>query len=154
MEQVEKKNDDLEQYSRSNCLIIHKCKDVPKTGKYLECENYICDKLNDSLPLDSPLQINDIDIAHPLPSKKNVRGTPIIIKFLHQTQRNEIYAKKKALKGKGMVITESLTKRRLQFLEAARDAYGWKSVWSMMGDIYAFVGGKNRWLKTSMILLN
>ena len=70
LEQVEKKNDDLEQYSRSNCLIIHKCKDVPKTGKYLECENYICDKLNDSLPLDSPLQVNDVDIAHPLPLKK------------------------------------------------------------------------------------
>ena len=147
LEQVEKKNDDLEQYSRSNCLIIHKCKDVPKTGKYLECENYICDKLNDSLPLDSPLQINDIDIAHPLPSKKNVRGTPIIIKFLRRTQRNEIYAKKKALKGKGMVITESLTKRRLQLLEAAQDAFGWKSVWSMMGDIYAFVGGKKQVVK-------
>ena len=44
LEQVEKKNDDLEQYSRSNCLIVHKCKDVPKTEKYLECENYICDK--------------------------------------------------------------------------------------------------------------
>ena len=119
---MRKKIDDLEQYSRSNCLIIHKCKDVPKTGKYLECENYICHKLNDSLPLDSPLQINDIDIAHPLPSKKNVRGTPIIIKFLRRTQRNEIYAKKKALKGKGMVITESLTKRRWQLLEASQDA--------------------------------
>ena len=147
LEQAEKKNDDLEQYSRSNCLIIHKCEDVPKTGKYLECEHYICDKLNNSLPLDSPLQVNDIDIAHPLPSKKNVRGTPIIIKFLRQTQRNEIYAKKKALKGKGMVITESLTKRRLQLPEAARDAFGWKSVWSMMGDIYAFVGGKKQVVK-------
>ena len=101
LEQVEKKNDDLEQYSRSNCLIIHKCEDVPKTEKYLECENYICDKLNNSLPLDSPLQVNDIDIAHPLPSKKNVRGAPIIIKFLRQTQRNEIYAKRKHLKEKG-----------------------------------------------------
>ena len=55
LEEVEKKNDDLEQYSRSNCFIVHKCKDVPKKGKYLECENYICDKLNDSLPLNSKL---------------------------------------------------------------------------------------------------
>ena len=152
LEQVEKKNDDLEQYSRSICLIVHKCKDVPKTGEYLECENDIFDKLNDSLPLDSPLQVNDIDIAHSLPSKKNVRGTPLIIKFLRPTQRNEIYAKKKALKGKGMMITESLTKRRLQLLEAARDAFGWKSVWSMMGDMH-LLEEKNRWLKTSMILL-
>ena len=46
-----------------------------------------------------------------------------------------------------MVITESLTKRRLQLLEAARDAFGWKSVWSMMGVIYAFVGGKKQVVK-------
>ena len=46
-----------------------------------------------------------------------------------------------------MVRTESLTKRRLQLLEAARDAFGWKSVWSMMGDIYAFVGGKKQVVK-------
>ena len=128
-------------------LIVHECEHVPKTGKYLECENYICNKLNGSLPLDSPLQVNDINIAHPLPLKKNVKRTQVIIKFLRRTQRNEIYAKKKALKGKGMVITESLTKRRLQLLEAARDAFGWKSVWCMMGDIYAFVGGKKQMVK-------
>ena len=69
---VERRQDDLEQYSRSNCLVIHGCENVPKSkpGKYLEIENFVCNTLNEHLQLDSPLQANDLDIAHPLPSKK------------------------------------------------------------------------------------
>ena len=90
---VERRQDDLEQYSRSNCLVIHGCENVPKSkpGKYLEIENFVCNTLNEHLQLDSPLQANDFDIAHPLPSKK---GTPVIVKFIRRTQKNEVYRKK------------------------------------------------------------
>ena len=43
-----------------------------------------------------------------------------------------------------MIITESLTKRRLQLLEAARDVFGWRSMWSFNGNVYAFAGGKKQ----------
>ena len=110
---AEKSIDDLEQYSRSNCLIIHGAKDVPKEGKYLECENFVCDLINEKIKPETPLQVHDLDIAHPLPAPK---GTPEIIKFLRRTQRNYIFAKK-ILKSSGLVITESLTERRLKLLE-------------------------------------
>ena len=84
---------------------------------------------------ETPLQVHDLDIAHPLPARK---GSPVIIKFLQRTQRNYIYAKKKILKSSGLVITESLTKRRLKLLEAARSAFPWRSVWTMKGDVYVF----------------
>ena len=44
---VERRQDDLEQYSRSNCLVIHECENVPKSkpGKYLEIENFVCNTL-------------------------------------------------------------------------------------------------------------
>ena len=58
------------------------------------------------------LLASDIEIAHLLPTK-TTSHSPVIVKFLRRTQRNEVYAKKRALKGKGMVITESLTRRRL-----------------------------------------
>ena len=32
VEEQEQKLDDLEQYGRSNCLIVHKCENVPKQG--------------------------------------------------------------------------------------------------------------------------
>ena len=136
---AEKKIDDLEQYGRSNCLIVHGCKEVPKSGKYLETKNYICKTLNTHLSLDNPLQVKDLDVADALPAKK---GTPIIVKFLRRYQRNEIYAKKRSLKNSGLVITESLTKRRLQLLEAARTAFGLRSTWTLKGEVYAFFNNK------------
>ena len=90
---VEGRQDDLEQYSRSNCLVIHGCENVPKSkpGKYLEIENFVCDILNEYLQLYYSLQANDLDIAHPLPSKK---GTPIIVKFICRTQKMKYIEKK------------------------------------------------------------
>ena len=140
---VERRQDDLEQYSRSNCLVIHGCENVPKSkpGKYLEIENFVCNTLNEHLQLDSPLQANDLDIAHPLPSKK---GTPVIVKFIRRTQKNEVYRKKRLLKGTKMIITESLTKRRLQLLEKARLEFKQCPVWSWKGEIFVFHNNKKK----------
>ena len=140
---VERRQDDLEQYSRSNCLVIHGCENIPKSkpGKYLEIENFVCNTLNEHLQLDSPLQANDLDIAHPLPSKK---GTPVIVKFIRRTQKNEVYRKKRLLKGTKMIITESLTKRRLQLLEKARLEFKQCPVWSWKGEIFVFHNNKKK----------
>ena len=140
---VERRQNDLEQYSRSNCLVIHGCENVPKSkpGKYLEIENFVCNTLNEHLQLDSPLQANDLDIAHPLPSKK---GTPVIVKFIRKTQKNEVYRKKRLLKGTKMIITESLTKRRLQLLEKARLEFKQCPVWSWKGEIFVFHNNKKK----------
>ena len=140
---VERRQDDLEQYSRSNCLVIHGCENVPKSkpGKYLKIENFVCNTLNEHLQLDSPLQANDLDIAHPLPSKK---GTPVIVKFIRRTQKNEVYRKKRLLKGTKMIITESLTKRRLQLLEKARLEFKQCPVWSWKGEIFVFHNNKKK----------
>ena len=140
---VERRQDDLEQYSRSNCLVIHGCENVPKSKpeKYLEIENFVCNTLNEHLQLDSPLQANDLDIAHPLPSKK---GTPVIVKFIRRTQKNEVYRKKRLLKGTKMIITESLTKRRLQLLEKARLEFKQCPVWSWKGEIFVFHNNKKK----------
>ena len=140
---VERRQDDLEQYSQSNCLVIHGCENVPKSkpGKYLEIENFVCNTLNKHLQFDSPLQANDLDIAHPLPSKK---GTPVIVKFIRRTQKNEVYRKKRLLKGTKMIITESLTKRQLQLLEKARLEFKQCPVWSWKGEIFVFHNNKKR----------
>ena len=142
VENQEQKVDDLEQYGRSNCLIIHRCEEVSKRGEYLEHEKYVYGLLNLNLKLNPPLQVNDIDIAHPLPAKNN--NCPVIARFLRRRQRNYIFSQKRLLKGKQMIITEFLTKRRLQLLEAARDVFGWRSVWSFNYIVYAFAGGKKQ----------
>ena len=140
---VEKRQDHLEQYSRSNCLVIHGCENIPKSkpGKYLEIENFVCDTLNEHLQLDFPLQANDLDIAHPLLSKK---GTLIIVKFIRRTQKNKVYRKKILFKGTKMIITKSLTKRRLQLLEKARSKFKPCPVWSWKGEIFVFHNNKKK----------
>ena len=140
IEKIEKDMDDQEQYSRSNCLIVHGVKNIPKRGEYLDNENFICSELNKKLTLNPPIQASDLDIAHPLPSRK---GDAMIVKFLRRTQRNLIYSKKRQLKGSGVIITESLTKRRLKLLEAAKSAFGRFSAWSMKGDVYVFHNKKH-----------
>ena len=89
----------------------------PKEGKYLECEMYTCNLLKRNLQLSTNLQVSEIDIAHSLPSDK---GTPITVKFLRCFHKNDIYSRKKMLKGTGITITEVLTKRRMQLIEAAK----------------------------------
>ena len=75
--QHEKRIDGLEQYSRSNCLILHGCPDVQKNASNFEFENCVCKKINSNLQLSQPLKNKDIDIYHILSFKKD--KNPIII---------------------------------------------------------------------------
>ena len=85
---------DLEQYSRSNCLILHGCDDIPpKESCNQVFENFVLSKLNSKLQLSTPLVNNDIDICHALSSKKSKNF--IIIKFVRRTIRNKVFAYKK-----------------------------------------------------------
>ena len=149
--QHERRIDSLEQYSRSNCLILHGCQDVPKNASNFEFENYVCKKINSNLQLSQPLKNKHIDICHILPSKKG--KNPIIIKFIKRTIRNEIFFQKKffksdpssAMKTK-LSITESLTKRRLRLVEDAKKIFGFKNVWTLKGDVFCFFENKRHYL--------
>ena len=129
----------MTRYSRSNCLIVHGVKNIPKWGEYFDNENFICSELNKKLTLNPSIQASDLDITHPLPSRK---GDAMIVKFLRRTQKNLIYSKRQ-LKGSGVIITESLTKRRLKLLEAAKSAFERFSAWSMKGDVHVFHNKKH-----------
>ncbi|XP_078483404.1 LOW QUALITY PROTEIN: uncharacterized protein LOC144743459 [Ciona intestinalis] len=104
--------DDLEQYGRRNCLIVHGSRRVP--GDRNSFLHYVLNILN-KLHLPYPVTPADIDIAHVLPTKKD--RVPIIIKFVRRGQRNDAHGQKRNLKGTGMSMTESLTSRRLQIVE-------------------------------------
>jgi len=133
--------DALEQYGRSNCLILHGSK-VPAGSS---CDNHVVNVLNSKLNLPIKITNYDIDISHQLPSSKN--KFPIIVKFVRRTIRNMVFDHKKELKGKldwnrKLSITESLTKRRLQLLQASRSIFGFAECWSMNGNIYCKFNGQ------------
>ena len=130
-EMVEKQEqylDDLEQYGRSNCLILHG-NNIDHRIRSIDVEKYVLNILNTRLNLPTSVSDSDIDICHPLPSKTNKKT--IIIKFVRRSIRNMIYLHKKNLKtsnGPKLSITESLTKKRLKIVEEARKLFGFGNV--------------------------
>ena len=70
LQETQNSLDDLGQYGRQNCLIVHGCSDQPVGGKYPVFETYVTNKLNSELDLEYQIRCNDIDIFHVLPSRK------------------------------------------------------------------------------------
>ena len=50
--------------------------------------------------------------------------------------RHNIFKKNRLLKGKGVSITEGLTKDRIAKLNEARETYGFRNVWTSDGKIF------------------
>ena len=97
-EMVEKQEqylDDLEQYEKSNCFILHG-NNIDHRISSIDVEKYVLNILNTRLNLPTSFSDSDIDICHPLSSKTNKK--PIIIKFVRRSIRNMIYLHKKNLK--------------------------------------------------------
>ena len=95
MEKQEQDLDDLEQYGRSNCLILHG-NNLDHRISNRETKKYVISTLNSCLDLPFTISEKDIDICHPLPSKSSKK--PIIIKFVCRSVQNSVYAGKKNLK--------------------------------------------------------
>ena len=116
IEKKEKRMDDLEQYGRSNCFILHVCVNLPKeSAGYVTFENFVLDTLNSRLKFAHPIRNGDIDICRVMPSRK--RKNPIIIKFVRRFVRNQVFNSKSLLKAikeldSKLAITEYLTRCR------------------------------------------
>ena len=85
--------DDLEQYGRRNCLILHgfENRDLPNPQQHYDgFLDKIVSIINESFDLD--VQRDCIDIAHPLPPSSN--GKTPIIKFIRRSDSNFVFRKK------------------------------------------------------------
>ena len=128
--------DSNEQHSRSECLLLHGVPEktnptVPENSKLLFASE-ISSKCG--------VTINERNIkrAHRYgPPRRDGKPRPIIARFHDAGIRNSVYSKKKNLKGKGIFVTENLTKRRMDMFIKAKDEYGNQSVWTKEGRIYA-----------------
>ena len=144
--------DNLEQYSRRNCLILHgiNIQNLPNChdnySKFLEV---LLSIINQRLGLH--LSKNVIDIALPLPKARNGK-VPIIIKFLRRSDRNNIFRKKKMLAGSGLALTESLTKMRLALFTETQSFIGKDKVWTFNGTVYCEINSKREAIHSQLDL--
>ena len=115
--------DRQEQYSWRNCLLIHGI--VEETVE--DTDEKIINTLQQSM--DETIKPEDIDRSHRLDkpkSLKNAKPCPIMVKFVKYNTRNRI---------SGISVTESLTAKRINMLEKAREEHTVNNVWSQDGKI-------------------
>ena len=144
--------DELEQYGRNNCLILHGLHNFPNAhSNYDEFLLKVITTLN--LHLNLSLDINCVDIAHPLPTARN-GNTPIIIKFLRRSTRNQVFKRKRLFSRTGLAVTESLTKRRLSLLNEAKSLLGDKNVWTYKGTVFTNINSKHEKIVSQEALYN
>ena len=99
--------DNLEQYGRRNCLILHGLDNFSNAHyNYNDFVEFIINIINSKLNLG--LTTSSVDIALPLPKSSNGR-IPVIIKSIKRSDRNAIFARKRLFVKSGLTITKSLS---------------------------------------------
>ena len=141
-----------EQYSRRNCLIIHGLSPPAEGNEKSNTNDIVKTLLKDQLNIS--VRDYDIDRSHYL--GKPGAQSPIIVKFVRHDLKNLIYNSKKKLKGKGVVITEALTPRRLQCIKGLKKLQNDGVVlqyWTFDGKIY-YTTSRNPGKKVHLDSLN
>ena len=130
--------DTLEQYSRRNCLVMH---GVPND---VNAEHAVLDLCNNKLGI--AIGPECIDRTHRLGTadatvrKDGARPQPIIVKFTSYRARQDVFMAKRRLKGTKVVITENLTRRRIDLLNRAKGLQSVNAAWTSDGRIICLLG--------------
>lgn len=67
---------------------------------------------------------------------------PVVIEFAHKWKRDELFFKKRLLKGSQLILSEFLTKPRLYLFKECQKVS--RQVWSINGNIFILQNGKRR----------
>ena len=139
--------DDLEQYSRRNCLLFVDMEERDDE----DTDALVLDVCNSELEVQVSLE--DIERSHRLGAiihqqgewsdnaeasqRRQQRHRSIIVKFNSYRKRQAVFAAKKKLKGSRKAILENLTKERLKICNIAKEAIGDRNVWTADEKIFA-----------------
>lgn len=98
--------------------------------------------------IDQKLTMDDISNVYRIGKKKEQakKPRPVVVEFCHKWKRNNVYYRKKSLKGTGIIITEKLTAKNLAIYHEVRKVVG-NSCWSRDGVVYATAGTRRRQIR-------
>lgn len=144
---AEKKIDQLEQYSRKNNLRLF---GIPEANSE-NTDNLIVNLCKEKLGID--INKEDIDRSHRVGSD-NKTTRAILVKFVSYRVKNDVYRKKKLLKGSKIVIKEDITKHRMELYQKAVDKYGQRMVWTSDGKIVVLFENRKYYIQEEQDLLS
>jgi hypothetical protein len=128
----------LEQFGRRNCLLIHGV--AERSNELTEDTDAIAiDIVRNKLGLE--IDRTQLDRLHRL-WRRNISQTrpkprPILLKFVSYNVRSEVFRRKRRLKGSGLGVTESLTRKRMELYSTVNNHSNVSSAWTLDGRIIA-----------------
>ena len=134
---IEKKLDDYDQESLLDSLVFHGVKQLPGVdtrttiSRIINSKMSVTDVSSSDLINVYRLRLNNPTTQH---EERSIRVAPIVIKFSGKDVARRVFKAKAKLASTGVL---SLTKRRRDILNAAKDKYGQRNVWSDQGQILA-----------------
>lgn len=128
---------DIHQQTTNNKkILIHGVEDKNKNDDiYLIVINLIQNNLGIELTK------NEISNCYRLGKRNDKKRRPIVLEFVCQWRRDQVFTKKSALKGTKILISEMLTKTRYKLFQACFKAFG-KNCWTHYGTIIVISGGR------------
>ncbi|CAG9812893.1 unnamed protein product [Phaedon cochleariae] len=131
-EEAEMKLEYSDQLSRQTSLRIFNLREMSKENTRTE----LIDLFNSKMGM--KLKSEDIEICYRVGKQNNKHSRCTYLKLSNIAVKQNIYAKKKMLKGTGIVVKEDLTKKKVDLVNQIAEKIGFKNVWPENGKIYVF----------------
>lgn len=136
--------DSIEQRLNNNSILINGMSEEEGEDLYVKVITFVKSRL------EIDITKSDIQCAYRFGRKKTVKGSagerdrhrPVCVDFANRWLKNEVYYKKRALKGTKLVITELLSPRRYELYKHVRDRLGKENCWTAGGRIGFVKDGK------------
>ena len=128
---------DLEQYGRRDNIKVY---NLPERwdGTKGETPEETAKAVSDMIARDLNYRVSasDISTAHRLGTKVPGKERSVIVRFVSRIVRNEVVRRRRALKGKGVVIADDLSPFFQKVFFSLREIMGKKNVWSTGNQLF------------------
>ena len=128
---LEKEIDKHEQYSRRNCLLVHR---IVETDDEVT-DDLVIDTISPKMNIE--ISLANLDRTHRIGKKQpgQNKPRPMILKLSRYNVRKKVFSNKKIPRGSNVSITESLIPKRKEILKKARIEHWFTNMWTSDGKI-------------------
>lgn len=139
--------EDSKKHCYANCLVISGIPENNEENRNIRFEQKIVECLETKIQ--EPLSSNDINYCYRLGKKEDrEKPRPVVVVFTNRWKRDIVFLRKKNFKGSGIVVTEYLTREKMNLFKVCVTKYGLKHCWTWRGNIYAFINNNKKLIQT------
>ena len=142
MKKIESRLDDIEEEDRQDSLIFSGVKQAPGADVKSCINNIISDKMGVQVNVSELTKVYRFTLPSS-PTRPDIIA-PVLAQFSSKDVARKVFTAKSKLAKSSIFVSESLTRKRREFLQLARDRLGNHNVWSDHGRIFSRSGNDAR----------